>query len=100
QAPQVVQTGQTEQTTTSFGIQAGPAVIAQTDTIANVQNIPVPQQPVAPGVGVPSVPVSPVQGVPPVPASSPTDQSGVASAQTVGMDPTKRENVSALSRLD
>ncbi len=99
QAPQVVQTGQTEQTTTSFGIQAGPAVIAQTDTVTNVQNMPIPQQPPAPGVGVPPVSVQPPQGVP-QPGTAPADPNVATEVQTVGMDPTKRENVSALSRLD
>ncbi|HRN96022.1 MAG TPA: hypothetical protein PLD54_01080, partial [Candidatus Levybacteria bacterium] len=99
QQPQVVQTGQTEQTTTSFGIQAGVPivpgtiiqtvpVVTQTDTVTNVQTVPQP-----PPVG--TVPVAP-----PTVTPDPTQPGVNPDTQPASMDPSKRENVSALSRLD
>ncbi len=90
-----VQMGQTEQTTTTFGVQAGvpvmpvvvPGVVTQT---TNTQTTPVQ-------TGVP-LQQPPAAVLPQQPISSPSpDMTPVDSA---GMDPAKRENVSALSRLD
>ncbi len=102
QPPQMVQTGSVQQTTTGFGIQAGvpvvgPAIFTQTDTVTNTQANPVPPQtPIMPGQ--PSVtPVAPV-----APGMDPQQAVGTPTADVSGggMDQTKLENVSALSRLD
>lgn len=90
QAPQMVQTGQTEQTTTAFGVgvpAAFPVYVAQTDTTTTQQMPPV-QQPVMPQM--------PNQGMvdPTMQAAPSIDPAGSQ------MDPAKRGDVSALSRLD
>lgn len=80
---QMVQTGQTQQTTAAIGV-AGvgvPVMMAQTDMVTNTASPAVVPPP------------------PPTAAQSPTVTPSVG-VDAPSMDPSKRENVSALSRLD
>lgn len=92
QPPQMVQTGSVEQTTTGIGIQAGPAVFNQTDTVTNTQSVQSPQQQVVQNDPNQQAPVQPVD------TSQQPQQPGVDTG--TGMSASKMENVNALSRLD